>query len=250
MSSVNKYRLWCLTEMMLVEGWSEEPPTQCYHNVAHEIDPSSVTQIDTATSEIIDARVIEENTPTQERFQSKQFLVEAVVSAEWQNFDFTNPFDTTVKCGQIFLPSSCVGDQFHACMAPDTIIGVTRIPLEQGATLIPVSQTALENSFIGAYVKLYDGVNPDTYTQVIAIDAVNGNLTLEEGIDSNFAAGAYVMLTVCFVHEFTVIKSHDFIIGGTCIKGFHWPANTVLRLGYKNNGAETKKMAALLDYYY
>ena len=43
--SINKYRVWCVSENDYIEGWFEDIPTVCPHNNTHTIDPNLTTII-------------------------------------------------------------------------------------------------------------------------------------------------------------------------------------------------------------
>jgi len=45
-SSLSKYRVWCVSENIYVEGWYESEPTTCPHNNTHSINSSLTTIVD------------------------------------------------------------------------------------------------------------------------------------------------------------------------------------------------------------
>ena len=45
MSITNKYRIYCNIENGWVEGYGETPPTVCYNNNEHEVNPNSVQEL-------------------------------------------------------------------------------------------------------------------------------------------------------------------------------------------------------------
>lgn len=48
-SLVYQWKLYCITESALVQGFSSTAPTTCYNNPAHTINVDSISQIDTPT---------------------------------------------------------------------------------------------------------------------------------------------------------------------------------------------------------
>jgi len=252
MTKVNEYRLYCYTEATNVLGWGTIAPTACYHNTEHSIDLDSIVIVDSVDDEIVQADIIEENVQTGERYQAEQFNITALTGSDWQSFNFSNPIPVTVKKGTIYVHDNCVGDEFECLMSPDTIIGVITADVAAEATEISVSETVINNIFVGAEVKLFDGVNQDNLERCIAIDTDTNKITVETATTHSFSASSptYVQMTVCFVHDVKIINNAVIELGENAIKGFHWPANVVLQLRYKNNNGEAKNIGALLEYYY
>jgi len=253
MTRVNEYRLYCYTEETNVTGWGTIAPTACYHNTEHEIDLDSVTIIDYVDEEIVKANVIEENNPTGERYQAKQFLITPTTGADWQIFNFSMPKDVTVKKGTVYLQDACVGDEMSCHMSPDTIIGIITSDVTAEETEISVSETVINNIFTGAEVKLYDGVNQDNCGMVLDVDADTNKITVQTATTHSFSASSptYVQMTVCFVHLIKIVNNSIIELGENAIKGFYWPANTILQVKYKNNNSgEGKEIGVIMEYYY
>lgn len=252
MTQVNEYRLYCYTEVTNVLGWGQTAPTACYHNTEHSIDLDSIVIVDSVDDDIVQANIIEENIPTGERYQVRQFHIVPTTGSDWQTFNFSNPIDVSVKKGTVYLQDSCVGDEMNCHMSPDTIIGTITADVAAEATEISVSETVINNIFVGAEVKLYDGVNQDDVGFVISIDTDNNKITVETATINSFAAATptYVQMTVCFVHDIEIINNSTIELGENAIKAFHWPSNTVLRVKYKNNNAQAKKLGVVMEYYY
>jgi len=252
MTRVNNYRLYCYTEETNVLGWGTIAPTACYHNTEHSIDLDSITIVDYVDDEIINANVIEENSPTGERYQAKQFLVVPTTGSDWQTFNFSMAKDVTVKKGTVYVQDACIGDEMSCHMSPDTIIGIITADVAAEATEISVSETVINNIFEGAEVKLYDGVNQDNCGMVLDVDTDANKITIQTATTHSFSAGSptYVQMTVCFVHQIEVVNNSIIELGENAIKGFHWPANTILQVKYKNNNAQEKKIGVVMEYYY
>lgn len=64
-NTVSKYRVWCVSENMYVDGWYVEEPIVCPHNDTHTINPaltSIVERIDTSLSTDLNGKVKIHNT--------------------------------------------------------------------------------------------------------------------------------------------------------------------------------------------
>jgi hypothetical protein len=51
MSTIYKWKLYCITEASFVYGYSNLAPTTCYNNPAHTINPNSISLVDSPTYE-------------------------------------------------------------------------------------------------------------------------------------------------------------------------------------------------------
>ena len=52
MATITKYRIWCVDDDRWIETWSETEPTGCPENVAHAIDTTKTSIIDTVSETI------------------------------------------------------------------------------------------------------------------------------------------------------------------------------------------------------
>ena len=50
MTSVNNYRIYCITEALWVYTWGQTEPTLCDNNHSHQVNINSIQIVDTITS--------------------------------------------------------------------------------------------------------------------------------------------------------------------------------------------------------
>jgi hypothetical protein len=247
---VNKYRATCTTENTSVYVWGTEPPTTCPNNIAHTIDSSSITIVDSVNDTTV--QISQDKGLTGGNFRSETCKLIAKPNGI-QSFDFSWPFDMSVSTVHFVTNAQHIGDEITSIIAPNTIVGYITAPVSIGDTIINVSPTVLQYVFIGYIVKLYDGINMSHMGYVLSKDIVNGTITLQTPSTHEFSpiSPTYVMLEISNIHSFEIGDPNKYDIGQSVIGSGLIPANTVIRIQYKNKSkTDAKSFIFYFEYFY
>ena len=253
MITINKYRLYCNTEDEFRYVWNDVTPTTCPSGVGHTIDSDSITIIESHSDQDVQAHIVEENVQTGGHYQAR-FVVMPISGSGWTELDISWPIPVSLLSGEYTTCSGAEkGDEVEAAVAPDTITGVVTSGVSVSGIVIGVSQTVIDNTSVGFYLKLDDGTNVNDLGRVLSIDSTNLTVTVETGATNSFspATPTYVKQTVKFISTSVLVGPGSYSLGRTKIGASYIPVNTVLRLRYKNNGVNDEKCLSItLEYLY
>jgi len=89
-------------------------------------------------------------------------------------------------------------DGLEVHVYPDELIGLLATDLSVGATVLTVSQTVIDNIKVGFYCRLYNGTISECFGEVLEIDSVNNQITIEKPALYAFSSATptYVRMTV------------------------------------------------------
>lgn len=247
MTTVKHYRIYCTTEASFQYVWSTTAPTVCPNNNTHTVDTSSITVVETISSNIV--KVQEEfGRNTGGRFGALTVRIDAVKNATTTK-DCIWPIPISALSVRFVLTSIHEGDFLSIIVSPDTIIGnitsnvtaeatwvsqnyvVDDVVLYSNKTykcildtvsnedptnttyweyvplVINVSQTVIDNVVIGIYLGLFDGVQNNNLGRIIAIDTTNLTVSMEYANTDTFSA-----LSPTYV-RMTLTMFQDFELG-------------------------------------
>lgn len=249
------YRLRCVTEDRHEYVWLEESegePTVCPVNAAHTIDSSKTAQIDRVTQE--EVAIKEEFVPTQGYYQSKGYEIDidanvgsyTIMSHSW-------PYQITMLMGWFIASAENVGDKVEAYVASDIITGAIQAPVAVNDTTITVTPTVIENTAIGYYLKLFDGVNQSDLGRVLGVDSANSQITVETGSDQNFSplSPTYVQQTIKVIDDMFINHAgakYSFAekkMGGKAV-----PPGITFDIRYLNRTGGAKKFCYNMEFMY
>jgi len=183
-------------------------------------------------------------------FGAKTLVVDVSAGEATKKVDFKWPIPIALKSGTIGVSEEMIGDEMSIHIAPNTLVGAITQPLNIGDTSIYVSETVLQNVKRGYYVGLYqpgdDGVE---IGGVISIDSTNGCLEIEP---SSIEASAGSYLAMCIqISPYMYFHSLDTLeIGKQMPTAQRIPADTAIRIYYKNNNLVAKKASFFVEYLY
>ena len=179
-----------------------------------------------------------------------------------ENFSWPHP--VSLLDARVIIDAGHAGDTVDFCVAPDTIIGIIVADVAAGDKNFRVSQTVLDNTFIGAELKLLDGTNTNSVGRVLEFGYNDGygdpyggddldRLRVETGTINSFTAATptYVQQTVMMIREF-MFPDHGGVIeiGASKIGASYLPADTIIRIDYANNDGVAKKLNVICEYLY
>jgi hypothetical protein len=248
--TINKYRCLCVTESAVVYTWNDNPPTVCPNNNTHAIDLSTITIVDSVND--TDVTISQDKGLTGGNFRCE--TVKAIIKPNReQTFDFVWPFDMAVSALHFVTNAQHIGDTITSLISPDTVVGYITQPVNIGDCIIHTNQTVIENLRVGYLASLNDGVHGCPLGYVTGIDAVNFTITTQKPSSVAFSADSptYVSLDISNIHEFEIGDPNKYDIGQSLIQGGLIPANTVIRLIYKNNSkSDAKSFIFYFEYFY
>jgi hypothetical protein len=247
--TIYKYQLYCNDEAKMVFGFGTQPPTCCYNDTAHNINPNSISEVEAVSTQIVSLKL--EDIPTGGHYGSSCFAFDAAPNTTTV-FQTSFPMPTTMLTAQMQASADMVGDIMDFNYAQDTIVGAIIAPVSVGDTTFVVSPTVLQYAKMGFYLNLTDGSNVDYCHRIINIDYNNSTVTCETPTDHSFSplSPTYVRVTRYFIRDylFTIPGFHK--LGFSKIGGGLTPANTIGRCIYQNNSGVTKKVAFMIEYFY
>lgn len=252
---VYKYRIYCTTDSKYEYAWlpSTDPaPTTCPINSGHSIDPQHTLIVD----EVVQDQVVlkEETVATQGFYLSTGN--ELTIDGNLDSFTTTShswPFQVTLLTGWFYSTEDHVGDKVSVTAAPNTITGAIVGLVSPSDTVIPVTQTVIDNTAIGFHIDLTDGVNLSNMGRVLEIDAGNSTITLETGSTHTFnpLSPTYVRQSVSIIEDMFITTGNvRYAFAEKKQGGKAVPPNIPIQICYHNRTGGTKKFAYNIEIMY
>ena len=246
MATINKYKLWCNDEKKYVYIWNDDEPIVCPNVNTHSINIDSIS-IEESISE---AKVIIDEESSNKtgghfRVESQNFVAKANTTT---NHDFSYPIKLGVLVIEVPTEDNQKGDIMSCLMAPETVVGTLSKDAEIGDNIFNVSQTVTDNVKIGYFIHL----NNEDVGQVLNIDKANGTITTENKCKTQFSASSptLVKMTVCFMRDWEIGRSWLYNFGNSKIGASVADENTPVRIVYKNNSNEDKRIRTTFEILY
>jgi len=234
MTIVYQYRIYCITDSKYEYIWGTTPPTLCPTNTSHEVNPNSINSVNEVSDTAVEIK--QEIVPTggNSKVVTKSFAVQPNTT---DSLDFSFPYNVNICGGFVQTRDSQEDDLVSIIVSPDTVIGEIVSNCAIGATSIIVNSTVLQYSFVGGYIKLFDGTNTSIECEIISIDSVNSTLNLDLEIDIAFSASTptYVKFSVGHIYKVRVGLGGIKTVGTLMLTSTFIPANTNIRIIYVNN---------------
>ena len=254
MTTIYKYRIYCVTDSKYEYQWAEQEPTTCPTNTGHTIDSSQTTIVQTKEDQSIIIK--EEIVPTQGFYRFQGYHHEVPASNPTGNvtsFDISWPFPVSIINGWFLSPSNSAGDVVSAIVGEKTIVGIITADVGNTDTTLNVSSTVMENSEIGWDLNLFNGVTSDDLGRVLSKDSANSTVTIETAPSNNYLASSptYVRMSVVTVDNMQMnIPSERYSFAEKKLGGIYIPANIPLTIKYQNNEGNAKVFAFNLEHLY
>lgn len=166
------------------------------------------------------------------------------------NYDIQVPYNISVLSVEYVPATDMEGDAFSAYIAPDITIGTITSDVSISDTVINVGQSVIDNSYIGAIVKLDDGTNVSNCGYILSVDS--GTITVETGSANAHAAATptSVKLTHEAIKDVTLSGTVVMDIGATKIGSSYIPANAIIRITYHNHSGVAHNFTGVIEYLY
>jgi hypothetical protein len=252
MATINKYRVYCVTDTKYEEIWMEEEPTTCPIDTAHSIDGSLTTIVEIREPNLIEIK--EEFVKTQGYYQSLGY--EAEIDG---NIDSTTtmthswPIQISILDGWFYSDNTNVGDKVSVTVAKDMVTGGIIAPVSVDDKTITVQSTVIDNTGIGYYLKLTDGVNMTDLGRVLSINAGNSTVNVENGSSFAFshASPTYVQQTIRIITDmFINVPNCRFAFAEKKHGAKNLPPNIPLHITYTNRTGGAKKFYYNIEHIY
>ncbi|HEY9704249.1 MAG TPA: hypothetical protein V6C58_17490 [Allocoleopsis sp.] len=248
MTTLNKWRVYCITESTWSCGYLEEgiQPTACFNNSSHTINPDSINIISTvSTSEVV---IDEEHIKTGGNFrvEGRKFTI----NPNTTNFQEVSwPYPISVLSTFFTSDTSQKGDVVNVIVSPDTLIGTVSENVNS-TNVIKVSQTVIDNIKKGYELILQDNNNYNNIGEVIDIDTNTKNVTVSGLTENQFSSGSLVKFQVRMMKNFEIGDPFRYANGISKIGGAYIPANTIVKVIYTNTSNSIKTFVYHIEYLY
>ena len=118
---------------------------------------------------------------------------------------------------------------------------------------IPVSQTVVDNTAKGYYIKLDDLTNADDVGRIISIDTTNNYIYVDTNLTNSFAVATptYIRQCVCPIKDYIIGPPWHYSIGEAKIGGSSIPEDIDVTIEYTNKSTtDDKTFIGILEYLY
>lgn len=241
--TVYKYKIYCDTEEIFVEGWGTTEPTKCYNNIDHLVNINSIQIADTVQSnEVV---INQNNKAIAGRFHIECITLTAPPDKETSVY---HKFDvgTSLHSFNFALNAGTSGDTFSIAVNPDTPLGLITQGIKSESAVINVSQYVIPYMFPGFYLTLTDGINTDQTIKIVSRDLIANTVTLVSGVKNNYSEkNTQMLLSYYCIKEMPIILGTTYSFGGEIISASNVSAGTVVKFTYNNSSPDTEKTVAV-----
>jgi len=193
-------------------------------------------------------KYVEKGDVTQGLFSAESIVIDVPSDQVEVIKDISWKFNISIKSGTIGVSNNMIGDELEILISPNTIVGVLTSVLNEGDSIVYVSQTVTQNAKIGYYIGLHNILGGIELGRVIEIGT---NYIKLDRLSSQYAnIGSYVSITVKIIPYLYFSDLATIEIGKDISTGQRLPANTLIRIKYKNNNNTTKKASFFVEYLY
>jgi hypothetical protein len=248
---VKLWRVLCIKENIMVDGWGIDAPTICPNAHADRtIDPTKTRMIKWVSTKKVQ---VDDTTSGHFQHTSLSAVIPAGTVGDVTNCDFSWPMDMDVWKTEYTPLSASLGDDVCVVVGPDAIVGGLVAPAVIGDKSLYISPATLASDEFtkGIELALDDGVNYQNIGRVTSINKNTYEIKFENALTNNYAAGTLVKINLCMVKDLHINNSGvKYQFGEKGLKFKTIPANTVVRIKYKNNDGAAKSVQFELAFYY
>ncbi len=248
---VKQWRVLCLEENKMVTVYSPDVPSLCPNDHPDRtIDHTRTTMIAHISTKKFQ---IENSTPG--NFQHTTVLINVPSGSPGDIYvhDMSWPMDIYIWKTEFLPETKHKQDEISIMVAPNKVIGALTQDANIGDTELNVTSTVFDFSLLskGVDAKLDDTVNSEEVGRITGIDPVNFKIHIENPLTQTFSAGTQFQINLCMIRNLIISQDIKTVKIGS--KGFtskFIPANTVLRLLYKNNNGQAKDVYFSMEFNY
>lgn len=247
MSTIYRYRIYCENEQQYVYIWDTVPPTVC----PNDATPVNEDKLDIVETLSQNTSIVEE--PTFGYFQSQSYVMDIPAGniGDTTIMDITWPLDVQIWKSDLIPLSNQIGDTIYTIISPNTTVGLLTSDANIGQNIITVSDTVIANVANGFDITLTNGTITENLGQIIHINTSTKQLTMEKTLTQNFLTSTptYVQFSYIMVKNQVIVNTDTIKYGEKGLKYKLLPANTIMRILYKNNSGSEKKCNWRIEYY-
>lgn len=246
------YTYWCSEEKDWIFEWTQSIPTQCKNNVSHTISNISINRelLPNGREVIIHEQKYNNNGKGSD-FCTESIIVN-VTSSNLTEKIISFPMNVNLFELTLYPYSvSSEEDIIDVLLNPQYTCGVLTTNSTSGDTEFYVSETVLKYIRKPGWfvVTLVNGGDTEEIGRVIAIDRVNGKITMENPTTINFPSGSLIKVDFYMMRQFEIFTNNSGIpIGQSKIGGTFIPKNVPILVKYYNNNNIPKKFMTKLEY--
>ncbi len=233
-TTVYKYKIYCQTEAVFVEGFGTDVPTTCYNNNTHTINSSSVQLLETISQSAVSIKEDKVDIGRNVYVKPIEFINVEAGTTETQYCTF--PLVTSMYSFKFLFNERNIGDRVSIYANPDTTLGLITANVSVGDTVIGAPPGLMLYGWPGFHLNITDGTNNDHLGIIKSIDRVNNTVTVSEPAEHAFSStNTVVKMTIRVCDEMLISGPGYLPIGEDVIGGSGLPAGTIARFSYTNN---------------
>jgi hypothetical protein len=247
--TLNKYRLFCVTENKFVDTWNDIKPSVCPTDGMHTIDTNSITIIDSISSN--DVNVVQSQPgSTGDNYRVEGFSITIPANSQvYKDMSWNYPIG--VMTVNFCIGSDHIGDIIDGYIAPNTTIGVLTQSVTQGDSVINVSHSVFQYLNVGYILTLTNGHQKVDLGECIHLDVPNNTITCELPANSPIAAGAYVQMSIHNIKNFQICEPANVVSLATKhLVSTALPKGIIARLVYTNKSNIDKTFSYYTEFLY
>lgn len=252
MSTVYNYRVYCNNDATIYETWDTSEPSACPDNSSHGIDPDKTTIIGEVSEGLMKIKEEVGEMTTGGHYQASSITVNASANTV-TTADFSYPLAIGPLSIEYVTKDTHEGDFLTVQIAPETIIGALVADITANSTVAYMSPTVHDNSFVGAFLELTNGIQLNDLGRILSMHSSNGMVEFETATTDAFSAASptYVRQNINMVHNVEIGPPQKYVMGESKIGASYIPANTTIRVKYNNQSANNdKKFVAIIENLY
>jgi hypothetical protein len=247
-TTLNNYRVFCNTENKFVNTWSKVAPTNCPNNISDNINISTITVIDSLSSQNVN--VLQSSLGFTNQFYQVQGFEIIIPGNTTVIKDISWPFNISIMTMNFQPSEDNIGDIINGFAGPNTTIGIITANITQNVSVLNVNSTVIQNIKTGYIVNLTDGIENIIMGQCIHIDKVNSRITCDIPSSINLSAGSYLQVSRQIIKNIKFKSNNTIEIANKILTSSSFPANTIARLIYTNNSNTDKIFSFFTEYEY
>jgi hypothetical protein len=233
-TTINQYKIFCVTENKFVIGEGLSPPTVCYNNNTHTVNPNSWQLVlSVSNSQVI---VKQNQVSTGGNFWIKDIVFSNIAPQSTQTVDYTFDVLCNVYCYDFFVNDTNAGDYITIIVRPNTIVGLIGANMNIGDTTMIGPSGLLTYGYPGYELTVTDGTNIDVLGRILSIDADTGVVTFTNASTHTYSStNTEVILNYYIMKNYTISGYGQVRYGDNILTAAVVPAGTTVRYIYQNN---------------
>ena len=253
MTTVYRYRLWCIDEEAFVYSYGTTPPTTCPNNTNHSINPDSISILAQYSNAPLEVKIKEESVPTNKNI--KELTVPIVIPTSSPNTITTitipwKKYQTSIKKITFTSTADHEGDIIDAYMARYVPIGTLAADAASGSTVFSVPPDTLTYINVGHEITLVSSNGTNELGTVLAIDTAAQTITTEQASTIAYTANTTVIQLSVHPIENYEIGPPSLMSWGGNNSSMAVPPNTTITVNYRNISGAAKRLIFVMECLY